>query len=986
MMKTKFLHILAAVMLVMTACSDDFKPFNPNPKVEETDECRISYFDLDPTLVKTLSTENVGFANLKKGFFDLHRYEVELTRSAERVRCGLMMNSDASITDGDYLLTFSDRDGKPLPAMMCITVKNEHVTSMTVAESTFSLRQGSGTETDPYLIGSARDFLTFLDDLRENEMTNGRDVYFRQTADITLMDQSSTKPGRGYYGYSFAGYYDGGGFSLREMYYRGADNEDSDTGVGIFPALLDGAVVSNLEITGGSISHTYANTAFLAGVAKGHVILGEIRVSGNIDSDNGTSIGGLVGLADNATLLISNIRFGATVAGRHNVGGLVGKVSGGSVKIYEARTPDTHFFVEGYDGVGGVVGAVSNGSLTVQSSSLSHVVSKEDADIRSVSTTGGGKTGGLVGSVDGGNAELILQDVTVECPVGGLDYKGDCVGGLAGSVTCGKNVYWNKCRVTSVVSGNKEVGGFAGHFRLAGDAELKINSSSASNCIVPDDSAAGIEGNTSVGGVFGYFEARTDVPDRSIRVGVNVDGKGEQVGGVVGKMSNCTLPLGIFDMTSSTMQVTGDNHVGGMVGLATNATVTGTTKFDYGMSGGKAVIPSEDSFEPLFRGVVKGRSDVGGILGRGENISLTGLTSACTVISLGGDNIGGVAGSITTKGTSNHLEDLVSKSTVTAPAVSNVGGIAGYLRCDNYMLVHDCINFGSVDGGNRTGGVIGCLNKSLVDISPSQFRPAEVKWCLNMGDVQGTLCTGGIVGRVNMDSMTSDWDIAHSANLNITSCGNRGKITSVTCGSNDSGVGGIVGYGEQMILLQYNTNSGYILSTADHKAVGGIAGSIGRDADNSGKLEIQNVMVYDCINAGTIDSQHKSTHVGGVVGFMEEGPYSYMYNCMNSGKVLNKHDSDNGGLVGYVDNRGLVRLLVNLGMVEHGNAVVGTHKTGMSFSHSDLYFLEGTGGSWPDAISVPAADITDPSKFSRLDFTNNWMMTSSGPSPRNCPF
>ena len=618
------------------------------------------------------------------------------------------------------------------------------------------------------------------------------------------------------------------------------------------------------------------------------MVLDGIRINGNIDSDSGTSIGGLVGRAENATLQVSDITFSASVAGQHKVGGLIGSISGGEARIYNVDTPDYHFFVEGYDGVGGIAGSVENASLTVQSSSLRHVVSKEDADVRTVSTIGGGSTGGIVGIVDGASAALCLEDVSVDCPVGGMGKVGERVGGLIGSISCGKDVVLNKCHVTSIVSGRKEVGGYAGHLYISGSGMLKVLGGSSYNYIVPDNSAAGIQGETSVGGVFGYFEAATNILAKGIRVGVNIEGTGEQVGGVIGKMNNSTISLGSFDMTSTTMQVTGGTRVGGMVGLAISSTVRGDTQFDYAMSGGKAIIPKESDFCPVFQGIVKGHSDVGGILGRGENISLIGITSACTVISLGGDNIGGIAGSIVSRGQSDRLEDLVNKSMVTAPAVSQIGGIAGNITCDDYILIHDCINYGSIDGGNGSAGIIGYFKLNDSSVTEARFKPAEIKWCVNMGEVSGTLCTGGIVGRADVGWAGSSTDMAHATHLNITDCGNHGKITSNSCNSNASGVGGIIGYGEMMILLQYNSNSGYILSTAPHKAVGGIAGSIGKDATKGWDMgRLRNVWVERCINAGTIDSQDKSTHVGGVVGFMEEGPYAYVSDCMNSGHILN---------------------------------------------------------------------------------------------------
>ena len=197
-----------ASALLIGGCSDEKNTpdFPTNSSVEENEDNRISSFDINPALLDGDLLSRIGYANLKKGFFSLETYNAELRHQGSCVRCGLYLNASSSLENGEYLLTFSDIDSQPMKGMFRIEVNENRIIKVSEAKGSFSLRSGSGTQEDPYLIGSARDFLMFLDDLRENELTNGRDVWFKQTADITLMDQSSTKPGRGYYGYSFAGH------------------------------------------------------------------------------------------------------------------------------------------------------------------------------------------------------------------------------------------------------------------------------------------------------------------------------------------------------------------------------------------------------------------------------------------------------------------------------------------------------------------------------------------------------------------------------------------------------------------------------------------------------------------------------------------------------------------------------------------------------------------------------------------------------------
>ena len=791
-------HIITFMSLVLLfgGCSDNTPDFPTNSSVEENEDSRISSFDIDPALLDGELISKIGYANLKKGFFDLETYNAELRHQGSSVRCGLHLNASSNLDNGEYLLTFSDIDGQPLKGMLRIEVNENRIMKVNEAKGSFSLRSGSGTQEDPYLIGSARDFLMFLDDLRENELTNGRDVWFKQTADITLMDQSSTKPGRGYYGYSFAGHYDGGGYALKEMYYRGAENPESDARIGIFPSLLDGATVSNLTISGVNISSTYSDTGTLAGTVAGTVSISGIKMTGNVISDKATNVGAFIGRMEKGIFTATDIKLCGSVEGYKNVGGIIGNVENGNAEFTGITTPETHYYIEGHECVGGVVGNINNCSVIVKDSEMKHVVSKEDDDIRLVTTNGGAATGGIIGMLTG-SKPAELRNVTVSCPVGGLNRIGDQVGGLIGKVSLSANLTLNSCRMTSIVSGSRNVGGYIGHCEVSGNGVLCIEGNSKVNYIIPDDSAAGIEGISQVGGVFGSI-SNTSIhldSDSKIRIGINVEASDTDCGGAIGNLSNTSINISCFDMTSATMQVIGEKSTGGIIGYANNSTITGKTSFDYPTSNGKAIIPDKDSFEPLYKGIVKGKGDTGGIIGFGENVTLKALASECTVEAAKGDNIGGIVGKIQTKKTSNVFEDLVSKSMVSAANSNNVGGIAGYILCDDYCYTTDCINFGNIQGGSYTGGIYGLMQRNYwLWYIDNSYKTVDIRWCLNTGDVTGSNSVGGIIGivKTNMGIFDGCGDVDI---VKIQKCGNNGKILSGIKTESESGVGGIIGYG-----------------------------------------------------------------------------------------------------------------------------------------------------------------------------------------------
>lgn len=977
---------VTALLLLASACSDNFEPFDTNASIEESDNERVTFFDLDPLLMILESTDNIGYANLKSGFFNFTSHNVEFKRNTNGYRCGIHLADSKHLEDGEYLLTFSDNDRKPIEGMMKVKVKDEHVVEVGEANASFSLRHGSGTKDDPYIIGSDRDFLTFLDDLRENELTNGRGYYFRQTADVTLTDQSYTTPGRGYFGYSFAGNYDGGGYTLKDMYYRGADDAEKDSNIGIFPTLLDGANIENVKITGANISHVCNDVGILAGSVTGYVNLRNVDVQGNVEGEGAINVGGLIGRVTEGDIYADGIAMRTNVQGIRCVGGLVGFIkSHHSTTIKQVSTPDHHFSVEGHDAIGGVIGAATGYGLTLENIVLSHAVSKEDSDVRTIRTTGGTGTGGIIGVITGSDLNFDMHAVRVECPVGGLNRTGLQVGGLIG---CIDRVHSAKIggAVTSIVSGKYEVGGWCGHVYVPESSQFTIYSNDGSNYVLPDDSAAAIEANTCAGGVFGSLQARNIEADfQCVRVAINVDVTDEMGGGVVGLLEDCTLYAVHFDMSSPTMQVTGGTGIGGMVGKAIRSDIVGDTVVDFNLEAGDANIPAADSFAASYSGIVKGKSDVGGILGRGEDVSIHDICSSATVISLGGDCLGGIAGSVSNSDPKKTIEMCVSKSMIKEPNHNNIGGIFGYFRSNSYTDIKNCINYGLLDGGVNTGGFIGLCKKYWEPESTDDFHPATLKYCVNKGEISGKTSVGGIMGYCDMS--INNENIQDKSNLLVSGCGNFGKVSSTVSTSGSSGVGGIVGYGEHGMRIEYCSNHGYILSTDSHKAVGGIAGSLGKDATaNNFQTYWSNVEVHSCINHATIDSQTPSTHVGGILGFMEEGPQSHLKNCANYGEVLHRHDSDNGGILGYVDHLGNIYDCVNVGNVEEGNATIGTHKAGSVFSHDGLNLIEGSGKTWPSGHVVKKEDICNKSKYSHINFDDYWDMTGNGPVPKYCPF
>ncbi|MDE6022720.1 MAG: hypothetical protein K2G13_04375, partial [Muribaculaceae bacterium] len=413
-------------------------------------------------------------------------------------------------------------------------------------------------------------------------------------------------------------------------------------------------------------------------------------------------------------------------------------------------TPDQHFSVEGHDATGGVIGAVTGNGLGIEDIVLSHVVSKEDSDIRTITNTGGTGTGGIIGVITGDNMYFDMQDVSVECPVGGMNRTGDQIGGLIGSLD---RVHNSKIggSVTSIVSGNRYVGGWCGYVYVPDSSEFIIFPNDGNNNILPDDSAASIEANSCAGGVFGFFRAKQlGSAVKGVRVAINVDAKDEMAGGVVGLLEDCYLCINNFYLSSSTMQVTGGTAIGGIVGKAMRSRLIGDINVEFDHHIGPSAVPDADSFIPAYSGIVKGKSDVGGILGRGEDVALQNICCSATVISLEANNLGGIAGSVTNSDSNMTIEECVSKCMINESDHNNIGGILGYFRCNSYTDIINCINYGTLHGGENTGGIIGLYKKYWEHDSSDRFKPATIKTCVNMAEITGKTCAGGIIAHCDM--------------------------------------------------------------------------------------------------------------------------------------------------------------------------------------------------------------------------------------------
>jgi hypothetical protein len=301
---------------------------------------------------------------------------------------------------------------------------------------------GSGTEADPYQIGTVGDWNELMD-------TNSDwDANFIMTADINLQGVPLIPVGNNINDtyYRFTGIFDGNGHVVRnaEINMRGVWH------IGLFGVIDDNSQILNLGVEDVNMSGE-RDIAGLVGCNEGTIT--NCYATGKIGYNpgrNGYNLGGLVGL-----------NYG-TITGSHAACDVNGNTYGigGLVGLNYATITDSYAngIVNGDRYVGGLVGENYNlyddfAHEVLYIGTISHCYANG-------SVSGNNNVGGLAGantSPDMGYMWFwpsIAESYSI-CSVTG----GSSVGGLVGKNYCGKVI---DCYATGEVTGNVGVGGLLG--------------------------------------------------------------------------------------------------------------------------------------------------------------------------------------------------------------------------------------------------------------------------------------------------------------------------------------------------------------------------------------------------------------------------------------------------------------------------------------------------------------------------------------------
>ncbi len=533
--------------------------------------------------------------------------------------------------------------------------------------------------------------------------------------------------------------------------------------VGLFGEVAAGGRIGNINLSNANIHGGLNSVGGLVGNNEG--VIEHVTVQGAIDGD-GSGTGAVAG-SNFGT--IERAHANAAVDGYISTGGLVG-YNGGTIGASDAAGT-----VNGWSIVGGLIGT--------------NAAPVDGVHASAVVTGGASQIGGLIGNSSAGVSNTYAS--------GSVSGAGaDQIGGLIGHASAAVSSSY----ASGAVSGRLRIGG------LIGESEASV---------VNVYALGDVSGTALVGGLIGNFSGGDNL-SAAYAIGA-VSATEDSVGGLVGATN------GNLDNAYATGNVTGRDHVGGLVGS---------------WNGGNGIISNT-----YATGTVNGASRVGGLIGTFDVCFCTLSDSHATGdVTASGAYAGGLVGSADLGSVSDsraagnvigtvHVGGLMgyatdvsgSYATGTVHGSDNVGGLVGHEKMGG--TISSSYSSGNVTGsGNAAGGLVG-FNEGAVN-------GASYSTSLTVGND----AVGGLVG-VN----------GYGASVTSSATGHGGVAGPVVTGN--TSVGGLVG-----------VNAGAI---GDASATGDVAGAVFYAGGLVGSNQSGAAIVTSQASGGSV---HGISGVGGLVG------------------------------------------------------------------------------------------------------------------------
>lgn len=545
--------------------------------------------------------------------------------------------------------------------------------------------------------------------------------------------------------------------------------------------------------------------------------------------------------------------------------------------------------IEGKVNVGGLIG---NGDADIR-------VCISSVDI--VSPDAQNYIGGMIGRASHASFTDCLRTGRIDAP--NAMYVGGYLGGGGRS-----SIPFTRCYVSGSISGQSNVGGFAG----ACYSEFTACHAGAT---LPQDSYA----YTLQWDIFGINNRMTPMP-------LEVEGMRSNVGGFVG--------------TSNELILHGENSFAYSSPAKPNivSNQNGETASGIGALAGYCNYQGEPGAKFTSYAYVKGDEETGGIIGSGVFKGEGTFINYGNVV--GGNCTGGVIG----MATGEYLADTFKincKNTGNVQGNSYVGGIIGDIdrNVDNALMEND----GNVEGkGERVGGLFG--NSNSIDLAEGShvsnengslkisgtYRIGGISGCISAGGgelfsrnycpvyaniISSAGQVGGLFGEASVGgnhySQPDMFDKHYPVRVSIT----------VTGGDNAGGAIGLFVTSDDHATINGFDDKLQASITTSGNIAGGIVGRMVRNRADA--------RIRDCHSFTTITSNATSevSGFGGIVGWVDDTPESsyktFIDKCSFHGSLSGANMTAAGGITGFCGTNLYITTSYNAGRVDAVQAVGG---------------------------------------------------------------
>ncbi|KDS49409.1 M26 family metallopeptidase [Parabacteroides distasonis] len=958
---TKTIWNICACMLIILlgGCADDDIIRNDcGSTLQETESHLISTFSLPEGKTPIQDTREQIFFQLRSlSDNSIQLMEGKIRKNAGILSCEMFIPNNLVLEDGDYILWLKfDEEGSVYPLSYHLTFRDKMVSMVRDTKYIYEMLNGEGTEENPYLITSTNDFAYLVSQLATYDSNYGYGQFFKQIADIKAPIPNCLYQGNAYKSAPFAGNYDGDSHKILNLTYLGTNGGEQSDAIGLFSILHDGAVIRNLDIEGADIEYPGNCCGLLAGVANGNIRIENITLNGNIKSTK-DKVGGLIGYIEGnaqslAQISIRNVRLGVSFSesGSSYIGALIGWAENASIQVEDISSDGIFKNLRGNNHVAGLIGKLY-GQIDARKIKLQHTT------LNDFPISGNQNVGGLIGEAFL-QAASNFKDITIDMPIKGSSYVGGVIGQIRSEAPTNiliaiENFQLSNPANRSQIQGGSYVGGMIGysHKTHANAFTIELKGESLFH--------ASITGQSVIGGIFGSLDdtqiqftpaSRLYMDNESLEASSGICGT------LAGALSyqepgkEILLDPEIL-VINPNIKIKGGNNVGGIIGKLYNGTLTGTYTPEFSTTNvivskiPRPIFPGNINSEKPYR---ENAASIGGIVGYADKSTLRRLFTQPSIY--GRSTVGGIIG----YASDTQISDCGVKTETFNNGNNSaimVGGIIGQASCSSHCEFSNLVNYSNISSGsNYIGGIFGSM------VAGTSVKINKV---VNLGKISATNNVGGIIGK------TSGKDIE------VYDAANFGVIQGIA-GDKECGVGGIAGAAEDAITIYKSVNHGNITinRNAKYYGAGGILGYVKQGGAH----------VRYCCNRANIDypkDKEDSHGIGGIVGSIEkanDNDDSYVLDCYNMGEINGQQKATStlgtdyrGGIVGNLGSHGRCYRAVNGGYVRFGNAGVGY---GNKKNLTHIYISPGTGKDF-GATSIPLPIREDKNIYQGFDFTGD---------------